>query len=227
MSTSACSSAKEVQEEDSIEEEYVSDSDESEQQRLAIHLEQSRLHETVARKNFLAETTAFKWEGAQGMYRFRAKSWKRDEGFDSLSGKEYEWPQAYVGCENQSVNAAMWFEKPASDETSDGSHVLVAVWTFSSTGDETNLSFQKDYRRDVWKFSEAVEDDDLLSIVCDDEDCAESFSVSSGDSAVKDFYCIPLIEFLIEEGLSQKVGEDTKAVAKTSESKKRLRDNDA
>jgi hypothetical protein len=80
MSTSACSSAKEVQEEDSIEEEYVSDSDESEQQRLAIHLEQSRLHETVARKNFLAETTAFKWEGAQGMYRFPREELETQRG---------------------------------------------------------------------------------------------------------------------------------------------------
>ncbi len=162
---------------------------ENDEEELASHLPKALAQAKEAELNFLQETRLFEWRApkTQNLYHIRAKKWKdHNEGYDDLDLKEFAWPRAFVGNESSPVNAAVW-AMPGSK--------LVAVWTFSPSGDETSFYHLRAYTDDMMDLLIDQEENGAI-VPTEDSECGESFSISSGDYPTRNLYC-PALESLV------------------------------
>ncbi len=153
---------------------------------LAKHEKKSIAHLEEARQNFFANTVSVDWTGIKGeQYHIRALNKKGQN-----SEMEHKWPMAFVGGEPQTINAAMWLKHDTEG------YILVSIWTFSSTGDETNQYYKQKYREEAYE--------DGYEELIPNKDALRHFSVSSGDYYANFFYCPPLEPLTEEEMTSLK-----------------------
>lgn len=105
----------------------------------------------------------------------------------------FGWPRAFVWQESQPVNAAVWFKNPVTEDCT-----LVAVWSLSPAGDETNAFLLDGFNDDVFEACEDEVNKDVITF----RDCDEAFNISSGDQVVDKFYC-PTLENISVEMMEQ------------------------
>ena len=145
--------------------------------KCEAHEKEAAEHAEVAKINFFSGTNFSVYQGGLGEYHVRA--FVRD---GENSAMEHRWPMAFVGGQSQTVNAAMWLKCETAD-----AFVLVAVWTFSATGDKNNNYYLEEYSKDVFSFCSRW----MSGTQWNCADWENHFSVSQ-DYWTDHFYCVPL-----------------------------------
>ena len=147
----------------------------------AEHVRRSEKVKAKARKAFLDLAKAFPCEHEDRKYTIYAVA--EDEFADIVHGDRCAtWPHAFVNSESCPVSAAMYDVQEK---------LLIAVWTFSTCGDETNVNYVPGKAEPVWDVCERH--DDGKSVITD-KAYSEALSVSSGDTESENLVCPALDE---------------------------------
>lgn len=158
------------------------------------------LNHELIRHNFVESTLVFHWNDK---YVVRCTMME-----DGRPRHRATWPFVFGMNEWQSVLSAMW------DVTVGDKPLLVAVWCFSPSGDETNLLHLDSYATDVFEFVELAKEQRRLPMprCCDPDDV---FSCSSGDEPVDndDFQCPALSGFESIAALEQDSSKKAEGLA--------------
>jgi hypothetical protein len=176
---------KEEKNKEKVEEDEVDEEDIGEKDDILEHLKWAKAQAEEARENFLNNTTLFKWQSpiTNRWFYIRAKNWNDwRQGFDDVDDLEYSWPRMFGGRESQPVLAAAW-AMPGS--------ILTVTWTYSPSCYETGLFFSG-FIDDVLELMDQLDEGSGKIIPQGCENCAPSFSCSTGEDLAARFYCPPL-----------------------------------
>jgi hypothetical protein len=159
---------------------------------LEEHLANAEATKIDARETFFSETVGFSFSDENGDYHVRASN-KGSSEAKFFEG--YEWPQAYVGQEEDinakerhSVNAAIWFKSVNNDR-----YELIALWCFTGRYEATTTFYLQDHKPFLNPWFE--EQSEFYNQVIPDVECHGNFMSDQDACVTEEFHC-PALDFI-------------------------------